>query len=89
MEVLQTLHFVKHFSLLAPYRNLISPLVLFIAEGVRILGYHRLGSVRYRGGWGGGEGGVGGGTGVERMRSGSDPLNLSSSVPDDAQEQSR
>uniref|UniRef100_A0A8D8QRU7 Rho GTPase-activating protein 18 n=2 Tax=Cacopsylla melanoneura TaxID=428564 RepID=A0A8D8QRU7_9HEMI len=54
-----------------------------------MLGYHRLGSVRYRGGWGGGGvegGGVGVGGGVERMRSGSDPLNLSSNVSSDSQE---
>ncbi|KAL1464811.1 hypothetical protein WDU94_004424 [Cyamophila willieti] len=55
------------------------------AEGVRMLGYHRLGSVRYRGGWGGGVE-CGGGGGVDRMRSGSDPLNLSSNVSSDSQE---
>ncbi|KAI5756237.1 hypothetical protein M8J77_023273 [Diaphorina citri] len=52
------------------------------AEGVRMLGYHRLGSVRYRGGWGTNGTGGGGGGGTDRMRSGSDPLNLSSSVPE-------
>jgi hypothetical protein len=57
-------------------------LFLFTAEGVRMLGYHRLGSVRYRGGWGTNGTGGGGGGGTDRMRSGSDPLNLSSSVPE-------
>ncbi|XP_026680185.1 uncharacterized protein LOC103510302 [Diaphorina citri] len=47
-----------------------------------MLGYHRLGSVRYRGGWGTNGTGGGGGGGTDRMRSGSDPLNLSSSVPE-------